>query len=114
MQEPAACTANGSAAQWTEIAGQQLQNMGNKSACLIYGNGTPTDFGSRCGDVKRKSHVYQPSLSMKALERERDSEDQRLSWQKHKEALLRTACTQHYLHLLISSFPCVLCAIWCG
>jgi hypothetical protein len=61
-----------------------------------------------------KSHVYQPSLSIKAMERERDSEDQRLSWQKHKEALLRTACTQHYLHLLISSFPCVLCAIWCG
>eukprot|EP01046_Picozoa_sp_COSAG06_P030666 COSAG06_NODE_2927_length_6081_cov_15.993313_4_plen_69_part_00 len=62
MQEPAACTAHGSAAQWTEIAGQQqLQNMGNKSACLIYGNGTPTDFGSRCGDVKRKAMSTSPA-----------------------------------------------------
>ena len=53
--EPAACAAHGRAAQWTEVpvaahtsaAAVQLQNNQNKSACLIYGNGTPTDFGSR-------------------------------------------------------------------
>jgi hypothetical protein len=48
---PAACKSYGDAAKWKALTATsgavELQNVKNKSACLVYGNGTPTDFGSR-------------------------------------------------------------------
>ena len=56
VHEPEAsiCMALGDAARWKPVptaasgaAAVQLQSVQNTSACLHYGNGTPTDFGAR-------------------------------------------------------------------
>jgi hypothetical protein len=83
VHEPdaAACTAAGDAAHWKTSAatataaakrggaGVEIHNVGNSSACLAYGNGTPTDFGARtvtvgaCGGGASSSWVVDAETS---------------------------------------------------
>ena len=68
--ELATCKSYANAAKWKALpatAGAvRLQNMQNQSACLSYGNGTPTDFGSRrvfAGDCRGSSSWVQDAVS---------------------------------------------------